>query len=705
MEQEDLLRQILTDLKGIKARLDRLEENAGIIAEPAPQQALPDKTIQEVPSSGEDDFDDLDRELLGEQGMVGPQPPVTHDPQQTPQPLETPEEQQAPAPKKSGENLEMQMGKRIFSIVGTLSIFFAMVFLIVYSLSLGMLGPKGKLLIGVIVGMCCLVAGDLLYRKDRKTLANALTGGGFSVLYVVPYAAAFVYDLIPYDLCFMLQLMIVAIGMGSALRYDSQLIAGQVLVLGYLIPYFGDSSLFGLIWNLILAGSLIAICYKKDWLNLSHIALVLTYLGHIRFYFEERAFFPNAIFLSAYFTLFCFAAYASSISRMDLQRRVGSPILMSANSVAYYLFMYFLINAENPDSLGLFTIALGGLLMMLSWAFTNIPSRNLFLTTLVIALSLVALAMPVQFDGSLITVGWIIISAVVIHLGIAQRNDAMLGYGNCLSIVTFGKSLLFDPFISETSTWVLDIGPRHIAYIMTIAGFLLISAIYHKPGRQGIWGGKPAYASMTFALVLATVFILLEFTGAWATMMLCSLAILLWAKRGEGFGRVFLHYAQALSCLIACKALILDSQMSGGLLPPSISDSRVFAYIAAIGTVYAMGISDRMGGGWLRGDSLMILGSTLMTFLLFFEAHGAWKSVSWSVFALIHLAAGFGYKRRMIRLFGMALMIITIIKVFLFDLAALETIYRVLSFMVLGIILVATSYGYNRFAGRLEEGS
>jgi uncharacterized membrane protein len=37
------------------------------------------------------------------------------------------------------------------------------------------------------------------------------------------------------------------------------------------------------------------------------------------------------------------------------------------------------------------------------------------------------------------------------------------------------------------------------------------------------------------------------------------------------------------------------------------------------------------------------------------------------------------------------------LKVFLLDLSSLQTFYRIISFVVLGLLLLAVSYGYNRF--------
>jgi len=51
---------------------------------------------------------------------------------------------------------------------------------------------------------------------------------------------------------------------------------------------------------------------------------------------------------------------------------------------------------------------------------------------------------------------------------------------------------------------------------------------------------------------------------------------------------------------------------------------------------------------------------------------------------------------RSLRLAGFALLAVAVGKVFLYDMAALDQGYRVLSFVVLGLLLLAAAYAYQR---------
>ncbi|NTV12974.1 MAG: DUF2339 domain-containing protein [Desulfobulbaceae bacterium] len=72
-------------------------------------------------------------------------------------------------------------------------------------------------------------------------------------------------------------------------------------------------------------------------------------------------------------------------------------------------------------------------------------------------------------------------------------------------------------------------------------------------------------------------------------------------------------------------------------------------------------------------------------------------SVLWALYASILTGVGILKRVRGARLLGILLLSVTVLKVFLTDLSELQTFYRIISFIVLGLLLLAVSYSYNRF--------
>jgi hypothetical protein len=98
-----------------------------------------------------------------------------------------------------------------------------------------------------------------------------------------------------------------------------------------------------------------------------------------------------------------------------------------------------------------------------------------------------------------------------------------------------------------------------------------------------------------------------------------------------------------------------------------------------------------------------LLASVLLAVLLFYEVSGSLLTMAWGVEAVALLAAGFPLRDRLQRLSGLFLFLVCVLKLFLYDLRQLETINRILSFIVLGVILVSVSWIYTRFRDRIQR--
>jgi uncharacterized membrane protein len=72
-------------------------------------------------------------------------------------------------------------------------------------------------------------------------------------------------------------------------------------------------------------------------------------------------------------------------------------------------------------------------------------------------------------------------------------------------------------------------------------------------------------------------------------------------------------------------------------------------------------------------------------------------SVTWAAYAMALVAVGIRQRFAAIRYFAIVVFAVTIVKVFINDLGALDQAYRVASIIVLGITLLVASYLYNRF--------
>lgn len=98
-----------------------------------------------------------------------------------------------------------------------------------------------------------------------------------------------------------------------------------------------------------------------------------------------------------------------------------------------------------------------------------------------------------------------------------------------------------------------------------------------------------------------------------------------------------------------------------------------------------------------------LLGMALVAVVLGFRVTGGLLTVAWGLLGLSLLGAGFAARERSLRVEGLALFLVCILKLFLYDLRNLETVYRILSFVALGLILLSVSWIYSRFRDQLAR--
>jgi uncharacterized membrane protein len=76
-------------------------------------------------------------------------------------------------------------------------------------------------------------------------------------------------------------------------------------------------------------------------------------------------------------------------------------------------------------------------------------------------------------------------------------------------------------------------------------------------------------------------------------------------------------------------------------------------------------------------------------------------SIYWGLFAIGAVAVGFWQRVAPVRYVGLALLAITAAKVLLVDLSEVKAVYRVLSLLATGLLLIGTSVAYSKLASRL----
>ncbi|MBC7884980.1 MAG: DUF2339 domain-containing protein [Saprospiraceae bacterium] len=103
---------------------------------------------------------------------------------------------------------------------------------------------------------------------------------------------------------------------------------------------------------------------------------------------------------------------------------------------------------------------------------------------------------------------------------------------------------------------------------------------------------------------------------------------------------------------------------------------------------------------------LIVLSTELISWMDLAKMEGSYKlglSILWGVYALILIAAGIWKNKKHLRIFAIALFSVTLLKLFFYDIAHLDTIAKTIIFISLGILLLITSFLYNKYHKLITE--
>ena len=299
----------------------------------------------------------------------------------------------------------------------------------------------------------------------------------------------------------------------------------------------------------------------------------------------------------------------------------------------------------------------------------------------------------VELPDVLVGLAWAVVSLVLLEVGFSASLARFRTIANLTAAAVFGRLFLAN-FTGFGST--AGISHRILTVAPIMAGQYYVWSRYRD--TEG-WERSLARLYLYAPAILGVVLLRFELGR--------SLAVVGWALFGLALYRIGLVRdltdLRWQSYVIAALAF-WRSWNTNFYIPESLAgiSGRVLTGAIVVASFYCAQILTPREARYPRAF-YSLLASVLLAVLLFYEVTGGVLTVAWGVEALALLAAGFPLRDRFQRLSGLFLFLICVLKLFLYDLRQLETINRILSFIVLGLILVSVSWIYTRFRSRLQR--
>ncbi|MEO7803792.1 MAG: DUF2339 domain-containing protein [Actinomycetota bacterium] len=641
---------------------------------------------------------------------------------------------------RTQQEWETLIGEKLLNRIGAVALVIGVGFFLKYAFERDLIPPIVRVLIGVIAGVGLVIAAS----QKRATLpvfAQGLLGAGISILYLSAYASFNFYQLIPQVMALMLMGAITALALERALKFDSLAVAVLGLIGGFITPPLlsnGQSTGAGLfIYLAALNVGLLMMARKKDeWWVLEPLSLAFTYIiffGSQASNFERETFTQVALFVTVIWMMF----YANDLDRT--LRKVATlerprQVIAMANGALYYAAIGFAVNAAYPRFLSLVTFMIG-----LAYLLPILLLKRSLARYTIKAIILIVTATGLELSGLLLIVAWAVEALVALAAGMNFRlhHSRLAGLAifalGTVSLLGTDGALAFNALSPDRFTPLLNVRA------LTFISVALCAAAAGFAYRQFEADEKPWASPSLHYLWTALIFILIAVEtqdwfrriagGEFSQIMLMVLVWAIYSVVLSQLGTSERVPAILHSSIAAFTIAVLVGVTRGAEFEP-VSDflllfnarAGVLLILVAAAAAHFFISRRNPDKAWTSGTAFVMQGASgLILFVLATaEARDYFQnrilttqdaavidrlknlkqlsiSAVWMIYSAIAMGIGIYRRSRTLRLSAIAIFGLAILKVFLYDLSFLDQLYRIFSFIGLGLILLGASYAYTRY--------
>jgi uncharacterized membrane protein len=704
---------------------------------------------------------------------------------------------------KSDFNFEAFIGGKLIVIIGIIILVIGLGIGVKYAIDNDMLGPLARIALAYVAGGIILALA-LKLKTKYKAFSAVLVSGGMASLYFTTFIAYSMYEnelgfhQLP---AFIVMLIFTTFTVFAATVYDMEIIGIIGLVGAYAIPMLlsdGSGKIEVMLsYMLIVNCGILVLSFKKYWQVLQHVSYGFTWIIVAAWWLTKYSYETQTTLLLAFSFLFFIIFYISNMAYKVIKKEqfgVIDIIRIVSNSFIFFGIGYDALNHEaTKDYLGMFTVANALVHLVFSYVvFKNkLLDRKLFYLLIALVLSFITIAVPVQLEGSWVTLFWSAEAVLLFSIGRykAVRFYEWLGYimimlavfslwqdwgntyylpsyqygGSNINIYTYWKpfanrSLVTSLFViismgsmiyvhhkkSITDEERKQFGIYNFAeYALPVLLFIIIystfsneiyayfetiyqqSVINVPPADQ--WSDKSILIPIwdeniktvrdvfmgIYNIVFFSIFSMLAIRilksdvvrwSAFAFNILCAIV----------FITVGLNFLGKVRNVYFAPGEINYFPASGWFLYLRYICFVLFAILLYLThlllkteTFKKFTISKMYTGCIIHFFILVILSNELLNIHLinsdtyhYYGTDAIYKlgfTALWGIYSFILIAWGIAKKNQILRISSISLFGITLIKLVVFDTWDLSTGYKVIAYMLLGVILLVVAFLYQKF--------
>lgn len=645
-------------------------------------------------------------------------PETVRPPQISPQPAGVSAAVPRKAPEQEG--FEAVFGKVWLNRIGVVVFFLGMGFLLSYTFLF--LSPMARIALGYLVAMGFFAWGRYLEKKEMYVVvARGIQGGAWGLLYLTTYATHFINATRIINestvTIFLLGLVSYAAVIYN-LKYRNLVVTAITFILAFVTAGLGGIEISTIAYFAILTGAIAYISLRLKWHDLLVFGICGTYLTSFWFIFLSYTLREDAILririnlgmLTISWIIYFAALFLMEIKeKKELNSVVGGILLNGMFFTAYGLIEFYrmeaILNMETPLKI-FFLAILGWLYIGAGYVFSIKKKEKLVPLNVLMAFTIFALAIIIGFPQVSKTYFLLLESVLIFVVGTVYKEELYLKFSRVFNFLIIGRLLLVD--LPNPNFW--DIAGIPVKY--SALTFLFAAVIFHimeyaikkrQPNRlkRLLPSEADIYACCSFTFT--AIAIMLGFTSPAAGYILVLEMLAIFGLGIYLKDSVYRKYASIFAGLLMIKLLVGNIIVASGYVPVMLIIFASVSYYMVSLVMERKEIASILPNDEKEFYPFMVLFPTiLLTFLIGKEVPAAWHTSGWAILGVVILGLGFLMKRKIDRICGLCALTLSLIKLIFADMAGMNTLYKVVGFILLGLILLGASMIYSKFMAKKE---
>ena len=670
-------------------------------------------------------------------------------------------------PQKEKRDFEKFIGENVINKIGIGILVLGVGFFVKYAIDKDWINESFRVLIGIFCGSLLLALAHRMH-KSYKAFSSVLMGGGLAVFYLTIAIGFNQYNIFSQLYAFIIMVGITGLAVGLAIMYNRMEISILALIGGFGTPFFvstgqGDYNVL-LTYILILDVGMIILATFRKWPLLNSMAYLFTIIIFGGWFFtynfnmHPEAYIRALVFASSYYLAFFLMNVTYNIRTLKPFKGLDFLLLLSNSFLYYSLGMYVLYAMELKQGQGVFTAVLMLFHIAIAYFVSNLKKdRNLFYLLIGLGVSFLSLFAPVQLHGSYITAYWA--AEAVLMLWLSQKtNISILRTASMITVILSIFSMLYIWNALAMSANAEGFGPIMLNKAFVTGSFLIAClALSRYLLRSSTDIFLPMLSVVDYNKILGVVLFIFLYlvpfleisnhlsliNGSYQLYFMIMalynfLFVACWMRYAKykgnkisellaniaGYICVFAYIILYLSARNAYMVMLISGMVTTGYTLLFATHLPCVALISAILYFSSRHLMSRASGSpkgliyCLMAFAIVYIASAELNYWAIYIQRNSgislWKTrenmskiaypVLWGLCAFLFMRSGMLYKNRTMRVIALVLLLITVVKLFVYDIITVSEVGKIIAFICLGILLLVISFMYQKIKKIIFDG-